>query len=111
MAKAKATNKALTKPELIARIAEASGQPNKITAEFLSALEDVCTKELQEKGIVCIPGILKIKAVAKPATEERQGINPFTKAPITIPAKPASTRLKISPVKALKDAVAKPQKH
>jgi nucleoid DNA-binding protein len=43
--------------------------------------------------------------VKKPATKERQGINPFTKEPITIPAKPASRKIRSTPLKALKDLV------
>jgi DNA-binding protein HU-beta len=40
------------------------------------------------------------------ATKERQGINPFTKEPITIAAKPPSKKVRARPVKAIKDVVA-----
>ncbi|MBI5714360.1 MAG: HU family DNA-binding protein [Chloroflexi bacterium] len=43
--------------------------------------------------------------VHKPATPEKPGINPFTKQPITVKAKPASTAVRANPVKALKDAI------
>jgi DNA-binding protein HU-beta len=44
--------------------------------------------------------------VKKPATKARQGVNPFTKQPITIPAKPASKSVRARPIKAIKEAVA-----
>jgi len=34
-----------------------------------------------------IPGLLKLRAVKKPATKDRPGINPFTKQPIIIRGK------------------------
>jgi nucleoid DNA-binding protein len=52
-----------------------------------------------------LPGFAKFVVVKKPATKERQGINPFTKEPITIKAKPARKVLKARPVKAAKDAL------
>ena len=52
-----------------------------------------------------IPGLLKLKAVKKPATKDRPGINPFTKQPITIKGKPASKKIRASALKALKDLI------
>jgi nucleoid DNA-binding protein len=52
-----------------------------------------------------IPGLVKLRVVKKPATKERQGINPFTKEPITIPAKPASKKVRATALKNLKDLV------
>ena len=45
-----------------------------------------------------------IDTVCRP-TKERQGVNPFTKEPITIPAKPASKKVRATALKALKDLV------
>lgn len=98
-------NKALSKTDFINRLATTTNLPKKDVAQFLSHLCDVATDELKTNGVVSIPGLVKIAAVAKPATAERQGINPFTKAKITIAAKPASTRVKASPATALKTAV------
>ena len=52
-----------------------------------------------------IPGLLKLKAVKKPATKDRPGINPFTKQPITIKGKPASKKIRASALKSLKDLI------
>jgi hypothetical protein len=41
----------------------------------------------------------------KPATEARTGVNPFTKEPMEFAAKPASKKVKASPLKVAKDAV------
>jgi hypothetical protein len=46
------------------------------------------------------------EVTVKPATEEREGINPFTKELMTFKAKPASKVVRARPIKALKDAVA-----
>ncbi|PKN36209.1 MAG: hypothetical protein CVU63_17405, partial [Deltaproteobacteria bacterium HGW-Deltaproteobacteria-20] len=51
------------------------------------------------------PGLVKLKTVKKPATKDRQGINPFTKQPMTIKGKPASKKVRATAVKALKDMV------
>ena len=52
-----------------------------------------------------VPGLLKLKVVRKPATKAKQGINPFTKEPMTIKAKPARNVVKAVPMKALKELV------
>ena len=56
-------------------------------------------------AVFVIPGLLKLKVVRKPATKAKQGINPFTKEPMTIKAKPARNVVKAVPLKALKDLV------
>ena len=52
-----------------------------------------------------LPGLLKISTVKKPAVKARKGINPFTKEEVMFKAKPASTAVKVRPLKALKDMV------
>ena len=56
-------------------------------------------------GIFSVPGLMKIKVVRKPATPEREGINPFTKEKTVFKAKPARNVVKITPLKGLKDMV------
>jgi DNA-binding protein HU-beta len=43
--------------------------------------------------------------VDKPATREHEGLNPFTKEPMTYKAKAARKMIKVRPLKALKDAI------
>ena len=56
-------------------------------------------------GIFTIPGLCKIVVQRKPATKERQGINPFTGEKTTFKAKPARNVVKVRPLKTLKDMV------
>ena len=49
-----------------------------------------------------IPGFAKMSLVNKPATDARNGVNPFTKEPMEFAAKPASKSVKASPRRLLK---------
>jgi DNA-binding protein HU-beta len=100
--------KVLTKSQIIQAIADAHKEKlaRKDVAGVLESLATVGHKELKKNGIFVLPGFAKFVVVKKPATKERQGINPFTKEPITIKAKPARKVLKARPVKAAKDALA-----
>lgn len=95
----------LTKAQLIAGLAEATNLDKKSVASVLDALSELVKKELgpDGPGEVTVPGLVKIKAKEIPATQDREGINPFTKQPMTIKGKPASRKLRATPVKALKD--------
>ena len=54
-------------------------------------------------GEFVLPALLKIATVRKPATKARKGINPFTKEEVMFKAKPATTVVKVRPLKKLKD--------
>jgi nucleoid DNA-binding protein len=98
----------LTKAQIIAALSQESGLDKKAVNGLLDALAGLIKKELgpQGPGEVTIPNLIKLKAKATPATEDRQGINPFTKQPTTIKGKPASLKIRATPVKALKDMLA-----
>ena len=49
--------------------------------------------------------MLKLKVVRKPATQEREGTNPFTGQKMVFKAKPASKKVRALPLKALKTMV------
>lgn len=98
--------KGMNKSELMSAVAEKSGVTKKEVDAVLSALDDVVKSELKNSGQVTIPGLLKLTLVQKPATPEREGINPFTKQPTIFKAKPATNVVKVRPIKALKDSVA-----
>src|SRR4029078_11612585 len=53
-----------------------------------------------------LPGLLKITVASIPAKPKRKGINPFTKQEQWFAAKPATVRVKVRPLKKLKDAAA-----
>jgi len=54
-------------------------------------------------GEFVLPGLLKISTVRKPATKARKGVNPFTKEEVMFKARPASTAVKVRPLKGLRD--------
>ncbi|MEY2930583.1 MAG: hypothetical protein RL033_1332 [Pseudomonadota bacterium] len=101
-------NPKLTKTQVIAELSEQTELSKKDVARVFEALSALVAKQLVGRGgpgEVTIPGLLKLRALKKPATKEREGINPFTKEPITIAAKPASKKVKAIPLKALKEMV------
>ena len=71
----------------------------------IESLIEVGHRELKKSGVFTLPGFAKFRVVKKPATKARQGINPFTKQPMTFPAKPASKSVRARPIKAIKEAV------
>lgn len=74
--------------------------------KVVESMGEVVLDSLKANGTALIPGIVKLKVSLRAATVERKGINPFNKQPVTIPAKPASKKIKASVLKAMKDAVA-----
>ena len=104
---AKSVAKAATKAEIFGALAEKTGLGKKEISGLFDALSDLISKELGKKGPgqFVIPGLLKLKVVRKPATKAKQGVNPFTKEPMTIKAKPARNVVKAVPMKALKELV------
>ena len=97
--------KRMSKTELIEAIANQAGLEKKQVSAVLDALNDIVYKELKAENEVVLPGLLKLTAVTKPATPEREGINPFTKEKTIFKAKPARKVIKPRPLKALKDAL------
>ena len=99
--------KRLTKSQVISELAEATELDKKSINRVFDGLSDIIKKQLGSRGPgeFVIPGLLKLRTVKKPATKERAGINPFTKQPIIIRAKPASKKIRASALKALKDLV------
>jgi nucleoid DNA-binding protein len=96
----------LSKSGLVACIAEMSGVVARDVRAVLAALEGAVHGSVHKKGAgsFTLPGMLKISAVSVPAKPKRKGINPFTKEEQWFAAKPASTKVKIRPLKKLKDA-------
>ena len=97
----------LSKTQILDQIAESTELSRKQVAAVLDSLTEVIEAHVK-KGAVgefVLPGILKISTVRKPAVKARKGINPFTKEEVTFKAKPASTAVKVRPLKKLKDFV------
>jgi nucleoid DNA-binding protein len=99
--------KPATKSEIYASLAEKTNLSKKEIASVFEAMSELIAKDLGKKGpgIFVVPGLLKLKIVDKPATKARPGINPFTKEPTTIKAKPARKAVKAVLLKSLKELV------
>jgi DNA-binding protein HU-beta len=95
----------MTKNQLIDAVAEGTQVSKGDVKAVIEHLATVGYKELNEAGEFVVPGFVKMSVVNKPATEARNGINPFTKEPMQFAAKRASKSVKASPLKVAKDAV------
>lgn len=102
----KPIKESLNKTGLVNHLAQASGVEPKSVKAILSALEGTVLASVNKKGAgaFVLPGLLKVTAVSVPAKKARKGINPFTKEETVFKAKPATVKLKVRPLKKLKDA-------
>ena len=102
-----ATQKPMTKTEIYAALSETTGLTKEQVAGLFDELAKLIGKNLgvDGPGTFAIPSLLQIKVVRKPATEERKGINPFTKEEMVIKAKPAKNVVKVVALKGLKELV------
>ena len=96
----------LTATQLHDYIANATGLERKQVKAVFASLEEVMLASLCKKGLgeFLLPSLLKIVTIAKPATKSRVGISPFSGEETVFKAKPATIRVKVRPMKKLKDA-------
>ena len=96
----------LTKSALVAHLAEAAHVAAKDVRALLAALEQAIHASISRKGarVFVLPGLLKITVTNVAAKPARKGVNPFTGEPTTFKAKPATVKVKVRPMKKLKDA-------
>jgi len=104
----KAITETLSKTGLLAHVAEHSGVELKSVRLVMAALETAITSSVGKKGAgtFILPGFLKITSVKVPAKPKRKGLNRFTGQEQWFAAKPASLKIKVRPLKKLKDAAA-----
>lgn len=93
------------KTQMLTQISEATELNRKQVQSVLDELTNIIEGHIKKKGIgeFVLPGLLKITTVKKPATKARKGINPFTGEEVMFKAKPASTSVKVRPLKKLKE--------
>lgn len=97
-----------TKTQILTAIAEATDLPRKDVAAVFSTLGDMIAGHMKKRGSgeFSIPDTgVKIRRVVKPARKSRMGRNPATGEPMKIAAKKASTVVKVTALKALKDTI------
>jgi nucleoid DNA-binding protein len=95
-----------TKASLSLHLAERAGVEPKAAKALMAALEETVLASVHKKGAkeFTLPGLLKVVAQDVPAKKKRFGKDPFSGEDKWFAAKPASVRLKVRPLKKLKDA-------
>jgi nucleoid DNA-binding protein len=101
--------KSISKSELLKSLSDATQLSKKQVSSVLEALSAVIAKNVGKKGpgVLALPGLIKIKVINKPAQPARKGVpNPFKPGELMdVAAKPAMRKVKVLPLKALKDMV------
>lgn len=96
-----------TKTAILAEIAQNTDLTKKQVDAVLNELATLIERHVKKRGVgeFTLPGLLKIKAVKKPAQPARKNVpNPFRPGEfMDIAKKPASTRIKVLPLKKLKE--------
>ena len=103
----KKADKPMSKSEVVAGIAEATGLAKKQVSSVFEAMTGQIQKSLSNRGpgAYTVPGLMKLVVVRKPAVKAHKGINPFTGEETMFKAKPARNVVKIRALKNLKDMV------
>ena len=97
-----------TKTQIIQAISESTGLTKKDVSAVFADLGELIQRHMQKRGSgeFQIPDTgVKIRRVKKPARKARMGRNPATGEEIVIPAKPATTRVRVTALKKLKDMI------
>lgn len=101
--------KPMGKTELYKTLAETAEVDKKAVVAVLDALSGLISKSMGKKGpgVFAIPGLVKITVVHKKAQPAKKNVpNPFRPGELMdVAAKPASKKVKVQALKALKDAV------
>ncbi len=102
-----AAAKPRSKGEVLRTIAEHVGIHRRDVAAVFHVMGSMIKVDLSKSGsgVFKVPGLMRVTVKRKPATKERKGINPFTKEPMTLKAKPARNVVRVRPLQALKAMV------
>ncbi len=105
---AKPLKDTFNKSSLLAHLVEQTQLEKKAVQTVLAHLENTIVSAIHKKGAgeFTLPGLFKVQAIQVPATQKRFGKNPFTGQEQWFAAKPASVKVKVRPLKKLKDAAA-----
>ena len=100
-------SKKYTKTEILNEIAGNTSLTKKQVGAVIDELSAVIQRHIRKSAVgeFTLPGLLKIKSVVRPARPARKGVpNPFKPGELMdIPKKPATTRVKVLPLKKLKE--------
>ncbi|MCA3184543.1 MAG: HU family DNA-binding protein [Cupriavidus sp.] len=105
---AKPLKETFNKSSLLAHLIAQTELDKKTVQTVLAHLENTIVSAVHKKGAgeFTLPGLFKVSAIQVPATKKRFGKNPFTGQEQWFAAKPASVKVKVRPLKKLKDAAA-----
>ena len=94
-----------SKTQILDEIAASTELSRKQVAAVLDSLNEVIEAHVKKNAVgeFVLPGLMKISTIRKPAVKARKGISPFTKEETMFKAKPATTVVKVRPLKKLKD--------
>lgn len=102
-----AVKEKFTKTQLLNELVAKTELSKKDVSCVLDELGDIIERHVKKRSVgeFTLPGLLKIKTVKKPAQKARKNVpNPFKPGELMdVAAKPASTKVKIMPLKKLKD--------
>jgi len=103
--KRKTLDTRFTKTQIVNQIAEENELSKNQVNGVLESLTEIIQLHINKRSVgeFVLPGLLKIQTVKKPAKKARKGINPFTGEEQMFKAKPASTAVKVRPLKKLKE--------
>jgi nucleoid DNA-binding protein len=104
-------SKRMTKAAIVGELAEKTGVSKKEVASVFAGLVDIVKRELGKRGAgeFVIPDIVKLRVRETKAQKGKKFRNPAT-GEIVVRDVPASRKLRASPLKKLKDAVASGKK-
>lgn len=97
--------KALTKAQLVKKLASDAGLSQEDVKKVIASLEATTKAELKRVGHIGWFGLLKVKKKDVKAKPARMGRNPATGEDMMFKAKPASKSVKVTALKSLKDMV------
>ena len=105
----KAVKDKYTKTQILNELAESTELSKKQVSAVLDGLSEIIERHVMKRGCgeFTLPGLLKVKAVKKPARKARKNVpNPFKPGEfMDIAAKPASVKVKVLPLQKLKNMV------
>jgi nucleoid DNA-binding protein len=105
--KATAIQAKMTKTGILNEIAGNTGLSRKQVSDVMTELETLIERHVKKRAVgeFALPGLLKIKTIKKPAQKAKKGVpNPFRPGEtMDVAAKPASVRVRITPLKKLKE--------
>ncbi len=97
----------MTKTQFLAAMAEKAGLDKRQVNAVFDALSGLIKEQLGPSGPgeLTVLNLVKLKVKETAATQDREGVDPFTKEKRVFKGKPASRKVRATPMKGLKDLV------